>query len=179
MWESCRVRRCRNPARQSTRSQILRHTGGSRCKPWWKSQKIPGQSQRSHPGGEQQEDGFEETTSEVRGSHHRQGRCQFRSWQSQGGEGNAQTNFQERSIQPSWIYQLYGQISAQTIRSNTAVERPDPGQSPICMVWTTWQSFKEMKKLILSLPVLEFYDVREEVTIQCDASQRDLDGGLL
>ena len=47
----------------------------------------------------------------------------------------------------------------------------------------TWQSeqeaaFKKIKELVTAAPVLQFYDVNKEVTIQCDASSSRL-GALL
>lgn len=33
------------------------------------------------------------------------------------------------------------------------------------------KAFDEVKKLVASHPVLKYYDINEEVTIQCDASE--------
>ena len=34
------------------------------------------------------------------------------------------------------------------------------------------RAFKEVKKLVVNHPVLAYYDCKEEVTIQCDASEK-------
>ena len=41
------------------------------------------------------------------------------------------------------------------------------------------KAFDEVKKLVVQHPVLKFYDVNEEVTLQCDASERGLGATLL
>ena len=41
------------------------------------------------------------------------------------------------------------------------------------------KAFDEVKKLVASHPVLKYYDINEEVTIQCDASERGLGATLL
>ena len=48
----------------------------------------------------------------------------------------------------------------------------------------TWQTkqeeaFQSLKTMITNVPVLKFYDVKEEVTLQCDASEKGLGGTLL
>ena len=48
----------------------------------------------------------------------------------------------------------------------------------------TWQTdqdaaFKAVKQLVATAPVLRYYDVTEEVTVQCDASQKGLGATLL
>ena len=40
-------------------------------------------------------------------------------------------------------------------------------------------AFKEMKKLVINYPVLKYYDRNEEVTLQCDASEKGLGPTLL
>ena len=47
-----------------------------------------------------------------------------------------------------------------------------------------WQSqqqeaFDQVKQLVTSTPVLKFYDVTEEATLQCDASEKSLGATLL
>ena len=48
-------------------------------------------------------------------------------------------------------------------------------------IWTPQhdKAFDEVKKLVVSHPVLKYYDVDEEVTVQCDASERGLGAALL
>ena len=41
------------------------------------------------------------------------------------------------------------------------------------------KAFKDMKKLVVQHPVLKYYDVSEEVTLQCDASERGLGATLM
>ena len=41
------------------------------------------------------------------------------------------------------------------------------------------KAFAEIKQLVISHPVLRYYDVNEEVTQQCDASERELGAVLL
>ena len=41
------------------------------------------------------------------------------------------------------------------------------------------QSFEQVKKLVTTTPVFKFYNVEEEVTIQCDASEKGLGATLL
>ena len=60
--------------------------------------------------------------------------------------------------------------------------------TPLCQLTEhsaifTWQSqqeeaFPSLKKMITMSPVLKFYDVTEEVTIQCDASEKGLGATL-
>ena len=47
--------------------------------------------------------------------------------------------------------------------------------------WTEEQenSFKEVKKLVTAAPILSYYDPKEELVIQCDASQKGLGAALL
>ena len=47
--------------------------------------------------------------------------------------------------------------------------------------WTEKQenSFKEVKKLVTAAPILSYYDPKEELVIQCDASQKGLGAVLL
>jgi len=40
-------------------------------------------------------------------------------------------------------------------------------------------AFKEVKKLVVNHPVLKYYDCNEEVTLQCDASEKGLGATLL
>lgn len=40
-------------------------------------------------------------------------------------------------------------------------------------------AFKEVKKLVANYPVLKYYDFREEVTLQCDGSEKGLGATLL
>ena len=46
-----------------------------------------------------------------------------------------------------------------------------------------WQVFKEvfqsLKTMITNVPVLKFYDLNEEATIQCDTSEKSLGATLL
>ena len=51
---------------------------------------------------------------------------------------------------------------------------------------TEWQwieeqekSFEEVKKLVTAAPILSYYDPKEELVIQCDASQNGLGAALL
>ena len=41
------------------------------------------------------------------------------------------------------------------------------------------KAFDEVKKLVTNYPVLKYYDINDEVTIQCDASERGLGATLL
>ena len=41
------------------------------------------------------------------------------------------------------------------------------------------KAFDKLKKLVANYPVLKYYDINDEVTIQCDASRRDLGATLL
>ena len=41
------------------------------------------------------------------------------------------------------------------------------------------KTFEEVKKLVVEAPVLKYYDINEEVTLQCDASERGLGATLL
>jgi len=41
------------------------------------------------------------------------------------------------------------------------------------------RAFEDMKKLVVQHPVLKYYDVSEEVTLQCDASERGLGATLM
>lgn len=41
------------------------------------------------------------------------------------------------------------------------------------------KAFEEVKQLITSHPVLSYYDVTKEVTLQCDASQSGIGAALL
>ena len=41
------------------------------------------------------------------------------------------------------------------------------------------KAFEDMKKLVVQHPVLKYYDVSEEVTLQCDASERGLGATLM
>ena len=41
------------------------------------------------------------------------------------------------------------------------------------------QSFEQVKKLVTTTPVLKFYNAEEEVTIQCDTSEKGLGATLL
>ena len=41
------------------------------------------------------------------------------------------------------------------------------------------KAFDEVKKLVANYPVLKYYDINDEVTIQCDASERGLGATLL
>jgi len=41
------------------------------------------------------------------------------------------------------------------------------------------EAFDRVKQLLTSTPVLKFYDVSEEVTLQCDASEKGLGATLL
>ena len=48
----------------------------------------------------------------------------------------------------------------------------------------TWQTkqeeaFQSLKTMITNVPVLKFYDAKEEVTLQCDASEKGLGATLL
>jgi len=48
----------------------------------------------------------------------------------------------------------------------------------------TWQTqqeeaFQSLKAMITKAPILKFYDVKAEATIQCDASEKDLGATLL
>ena len=47
--------------------------------------------------------------------------------------------------------------------------------------WTKEQekSFEEVKKLVTAAPILSYYDPKEELVIQCDASQKGLGAVLL
>jgi len=47
--------------------------------------------------------------------------------------------------------------------------------------WQTQQeqAFKEIRTLVTSAPVLKFYNVHDEVTIQCDASEKGLGATLM
>lgn len=48
-------------------------------------------------------------------------------------------------------------------------------------VWSSQhdKTFNEVKLLVTSHPVLKYYDVNEEVTLQCDASEKGLGATLL
>ena len=48
-------------------------------------------------------------------------------------------------------------------------------------IWTRQhdESFEEIKKLVTRHPVLRYYDMNTEVTIQCDASEKGLGATLL
>ena len=41
------------------------------------------------------------------------------------------------------------------------------------------KAFDEVKKLVANYPVLKYYDINDEVTIQCDASKQGLGATLL
>ena len=47
--------------------------------------------------------------------------------------------------------------------------------------WTEEQenTFREVKRLVTTAPVLSYYDPKAELEIQCDASQTDLGAALL
>ena len=48
-------------------------------------------------------------------------------------------------------------------------------------VWSSLhdRAFSEVKRLIRNQPVLKYYDINEEVTLQCDASEKGLGATLL
>ena len=41
------------------------------------------------------------------------------------------------------------------------------------------EAFEQVKKLVTSYPVLKYYDLNAEVTLQCDASEKGLGATLL
>ena len=41
------------------------------------------------------------------------------------------------------------------------------------------KALDEVKKLVVNYPVLKYYDINDDVTIQCDASERGLGATLL
>ena len=47
------------------------------------------------------------------------------------------------------------------------------------MVISTLQRIWEVKQLTTRQPVLKYYDLNQEVTLQCDASEKDLGAFLL
>ena len=48
-------------------------------------------------------------------------------------------------------------------------------------IWATQhdKAFAQIKQLVVSHPILKYYDVKQEVTLQCDASERGLGAVLL
>ena len=54
-------------------------------------------------------------------------------------------------------------------------------EKSIPFYWHTQQesAFEQVRKLVTNSLVLKFYDVSDDVTIQCDASEKDLSATLL
>lgn len=54
-------------------------------------------------------------------------------------------------------------------------------EKSIPFYWQTQQesAFEQIRKLVTNSPVLKFYDVSDDVTIQCDASEKGLGATLL
>ena len=134
---------CRYSSRLSSSGWVWRHPGRSRCKLWWKSQKTPGQSQRSQPQAEQQEDELKKP--QVKFMDHVISKDGLKPDPDKAKAVKA--HLQERHSESTGFHKLSGQISTQTIWSSAALERFDPGQRPICMVQATWQGIWRSKKV--------------------------------
>ena len=65
--------------------------------------------------------------------------------------------------------------------SKVAQRLRDLTQANARFVWSKQhdKTFEDVKKLVVEAPVLKYYDINEEVTLQCDASERGLGATLL
>ena len=72
-------------------------------------------------------------------------------------------------LQSSWTSRHNGTPAATLTRRDTEWQ------------WTEEQekSFEEVKQLVTVAPILSYYNPKEELVIQCDASQKGLEAALL
>ena len=111
-------------------------------------------------------------------SHHQEW-VKARHSQRGSSEGNAKASIEKRTVESPRIRQLLVKVRprlsevAQPLRVLSAKEAK--------FIWSQQDEdiFKEVRELVVKHPMLKCYDLEEEVTVQCDASEYGLGAALL
>ena len=94
---------------------------------------------------------------------------------------NVSLNPEKLKLQLSQVLFIRHMATDQGLKEDPAKARADLTQSNTLWIWEEAQqtAFKKLKEMVTCTPVLSCYNLKEEVTLQCDASQSGLGAALM